>query len=74
MAVWQTEEEIKFIKKLGTGKIAQESEGFQSKTRAELLRGYLMGARLRREWGEIDSHKVITFAQEELRQEMARAA
>lgn len=53
--------EIKFINGLGTYGIA-EKEGANNKSREELLRGYLIAANKRTDWGHIDKHLVIQHA------------
>lgn len=50
--------EIKFINGLGTFGIAEKSPAIL-KRREELLRGYLIAANKRKDWGHIDRHLVI---------------
>lgn len=57
--------EIRFINGLGTYGIAEKSPAIL-KNKEELLRGYLIAANKRRDWGHIDRHLVIQHVKVEL--------
>ncbi len=59
-----TADEISSIKGLGT--FHNEVSGRPPVSRKKLLRGYIMAASLRSDWGDIDKKKAIKFAQQEL--------
>ena len=63
MAVHTTEQEIKFIQKLGRFSI-QGQEG--AITRPELLRRYIKASGKRTDWDAIDKRKALGAAKEEL--------
>lgn len=63
---WTTRNEMEFIKKIGIG-IHSQSARVLSKTQAELLQGYINGAKKRINWDGIDKDTVIGFAEEKLR-------
>lgn len=56
---WSTGNELAFIDRLGTF-------GNLDATREQLLRGYLMGARKRQVWGNVDREAVIRRCETEL--------
>lgn len=56
---WSTGNELAFIDRLGTF-------GNLDATREQLLRGYLMGARKRQLWGNVDREAVIRRCETEL--------
>jgi hypothetical protein len=58
---WSTTNELNFIDKLGTGRFSK-SDRVLSKTRIELLAGYIRGNEQRREWGTIDRRAVMSHA------------
>jgi hypothetical protein len=62
---WTTGNEITFIRNLGRHALTKSGMN-----RADLLRGYLVGARQRDRWDGIDREQVLGFASECLRQEM----
>ena len=58
---WDTRDEIHFIDQMWwsmTGKKGSDPAG----VRKELLTGYLQGARLRHDWGDMDRDEVIHYA------------
>lgn len=54
---YDTESEIEFINGLGTFG-SSEKEGENKRGRKELLRGYLLAAGKRNDWGHIDKYLV----------------
>lgn len=67
LVYWGTPSELRFIKNIGTGKHNCESARVNTKSRKELLEGYLAGTKLRYNWGNIDKEKVIEFTKECIR-------
>jgi hypothetical protein len=55
---WTTRDEINFIKNLGMGKHRKPPTA----SREKLLEGYLKGAKLRKNWGDMDPVEVLAFA------------
>lgn len=64
-AYWVTCHELDFIRS-GADRLRTEAVSF--------LRGYLMGARLRTDWGGIDRERVMEFAERQLALRVAEAA
>ena len=60
-ALWGTKREIDFVKSLGN------NGRKHGKTKLQLLRRYLKGAKLREDWANIDKKKVLQFANSELK-------
>jgi hypothetical protein len=60
---WTTKNEIAFIK--GIGSHAIQSSSVKSKTKVELLKGYLHGS-LNRDWGSMNKDEIIKFANAEI--------
>jgi hypothetical protein len=70
MGGWSTQDEIKFIDGLGTGRFIEKRRMAVQKSRRELLEGYLQSA-AHRKWDKSINHEaVIRFAKECLRQEI----
>lgn len=68
---WSTEAELRWLERIGTHGEPGARTPRQPWDRAELLRGYLAGSRLRVMWGPIHAPTVIERAQEMLAEEMA---
>ncbi len=62
---WATEHELTFIKNLGTYRVGHK----MSPMRLKLLANYLKAAQERFNWGNVDSGKVIQFAEAQLVEE-----
>lgn len=62
---WATEHELTFIKNLGTYRVGDEMRPM----RLKLLVNYVKAAQERFNWGNVDSEKVIQFAEAELVEE-----
>jgi hypothetical protein len=56
---WATEQEITFIKKLGSHREGHEI----TPMRLELLMSYVQAARHRLDWGNMNGEKIIQFAE-----------
>ena len=65
---WNINKELSFIRKIGTGVFGTVNTRVRSKSRKELLIGYIKGSRLRERWDGMDKDIVIGFAEECLRQ------
>lgn len=68
---WTTANEITFIRHLGTGRWSVDSLAVKECSRVELLTLYLAGARKRDSWDGIDKDKVVQYAEECSRTELA---
>ena len=62
---WTTDDEIRFIHGLGTGKWSQ-SRAVMAAGREKLLRNYQQAALYRRVWGKIDKGEVMKAVDAEL--------
>lgn len=62
---WTTDDEIRFIHALGTGKWSQ-SRAVMAAGREKLLRNYQQAALYRKVWGKIEKGKVLTALNVEL--------
>lgn len=58
---YKTECEMEFIRRIGS--YGPHAAAFRL-SKAELLRGYIAGAKKRHDWGEIDREKIIEYATE----------
>jgi len=56
---WATETELKYLDRIGT--FAKDSGPVKSKTREEMLSGYLAGAKLREDWCKIDKKDIFEY-------------
>jgi len=66
---WTTDDEIRFIKHIGTGKWST-SRSVMAAGREQLLRNYQQAALYRKVWGKIEKGKVMTALNVELMQYM----
>ncbi len=66
---WATEQELTFIKKLGTHREGHEINPI----RLGLLVSYVEAARHRLDWGSMDGEKIIQYAEDQLAEERLRA-
>ena len=65
---WTTEQELRFIKNLGTHR-----QGYRILlTRLKLLEKYVQTARARFFWGTMNGERVITFAETQLAEEQLK--
>lgn len=64
---WSTDHEIAFIGDLGVHGSGPHHVVSHGKSRAELLAGYLEGAKRRTDWGKIDRERVIAKAERMLK-------
>jgi hypothetical protein len=62
---WTTDDEIRFIKHIGTGKWSQ-SRSCLAAGREKLLRNYQQAALYRKVWGKMDRGKVMKAVDAEL--------
>ena len=68
---WSTANELTFLKHLGTGRWSEKSLAVKERSRGELLALYLAGAQKRDRWDGMDREKVLQYAEECLRVEIA---
>jgi len=62
---WATQQELTFLKNLG-----RHREGYEIiPMRRKLLENYVKAARKRADWGNVNSEKVIAFAEAQLAEE-----
>lgn len=66
---WATEQELTFIRKLGTHREGHEIHPM----RLGLLASYVEAARLRLDWGSMNGEKIIQFAEDQLAAERLKA-
>ena len=66
---WTTEQELTFLKQLGTYRNGHELMPM----RLKLLENYLQAARARTDWGPVNRETVIRFAEEQLAEARLKA-
>jgi hypothetical protein len=63
--LWATQQELAFLKNLGRYREGHEITAM----RLKLLENYVKAARQRADWGNVNSEKVIAFAETQLAEE-----
>lgn len=66
---WATQQELTFLKRLGTYREGHEI----TPMRRKLLANYVKAARERVDWGDVNGEKVIQFAEDQYAQECLKA-
>ena len=67
--LYGTQKELDYLSRIGT---FSPSAVVANSDRAQMLEGYLAGARARKDWGKMDGGKVIAFAEQQLRKEQRK--
>jgi hypothetical protein len=67
-----TLDELKFLERLGKHRDSRPMLKNVEMNRKELLRGYLMSAVRRKEWGAVDENVIIAYVRNEITKEGAR--
>jgi hypothetical protein len=67
--IYSTEDELRFIRGLGTGKHSDASLPGLGKTRLVFLQGYFGACQARADWGKLNKDVILDFLQEEIANE-----